>query len=40
MPLLDTRIGKDLMGTFLSDIVLAIIQTYLYNALKVILNIV
>lgn len=26
MPLLDTRIGKDLMGTFLSDIVLQILS--------------
>lgn len=26
MPLLDTRIGKDLMGTFLSDIVLQVLS--------------
>ena len=28
MPLLDTRRGKDLMGTFLSDIVLQVLSSY------------
>lgn len=35
MPLLDTRRGKDLMGTFLRDIVLALLS-YIANNKRVI----
>jgi DNA invertase Pin-like site-specific DNA recombinase len=34
MPLLDTRIGKDLMGTFLSDIVLQVLSFVAENERK------
>ena len=34
MPLLDTRRGKDLMGTFLSDIVLQVLSFVAYNLSK------
>ena len=34
MPLLDTRRGKDLMGTFLSDIVLQVLSFVAENERK------
>ena len=38
MPLLDTRRGKDLMGTFISDIVLEILSFVAHNEREVILQ--
>jgi len=38
MPLLDTRKGKDLMGTFLSDVVLALLSYVSENERKTILS--